>query len=67
MCVDETMMQWLNATRAGKKPNIDRVGLSYMLMGEARFGALRARGADQLRQTEFSASLVLVSRGRSFA
>ena len=29
MCVDETMMQWLNATRAGKKPNIDRAGLSY--------------------------------------
>jgi hypothetical protein len=38
MCVDETMMQWLNATRAGKKPNIDRVGLSYMLKGEARQG-----------------------------
>jgi len=38
MCVDETMMQWLNATLAGKKPNIDRVGLAYMLMGEARQG-----------------------------
>ena len=38
MCVDETMMQWLMATLAGKKPNIDRVGLSYMLMGEARQG-----------------------------
>jgi hypothetical protein len=38
MCVDETMMQWLMATLAGNKPNIDRVGLSYMLMGEARQG-----------------------------
>jgi len=38
MCVDETMMQWLMATLAGKKPNIDKVGLSYMLMGEARQG-----------------------------
>ncbi len=36
MCVDETMMKWLMATLAGKKPDIDRVGLSYMLMGEAR-------------------------------
>jgi hypothetical protein len=24
MCVDETMMKWLMATRAGKKPDIDR-------------------------------------------
>ena len=39
MCADETMMKWMMATFAGKKPNIDRVGLSYMLLGEA--------GADQ--------------------
>ena len=38
MCGDETMMKWLNAVMAGEKPNIDRVGLSYMLMGEARQG-----------------------------
>src|SRR6201997_4866635 len=38
MCVDETMMKWLTATLARKKPDIDRVGLSYMLMGEAREG-----------------------------
>jgi hypothetical protein len=38
MCVDETMMKWMMATMAGEKPNIDRVGLSYMLMGEARQG-----------------------------
>ncbi len=37
--MDETMMKWMMATFAGKKPNIDRVGLSYMLLGEA--------GADQ--------------------
>ena len=38
MCGDETMMKWLKAVMAGEKPNIDRVGLSYMLMGEARQG-----------------------------
>ena len=38
MCADETMMKWLTATLAGKKPDIDRVGLSYMLLGEARQG-----------------------------
>ena len=38
MCGDETMMKWLRAVMAGEKPNIDRVGLSYMLMGEARQG-----------------------------
>jgi hypothetical protein len=38
MCVDETMMKWLMATLAGKKPDIDRIGLAYMLMGEARQG-----------------------------
>ena len=38
MCADETMMKWLMATLAGKKPDIDRVGLSYMLMGEVRQG-----------------------------
>jgi hypothetical protein len=37
-CMDETMMKWMDATMAGKKPDIDRVGLSYMLMGEARQG-----------------------------
>jgi len=45
MCVDETMMKWVKATLAGKKPDIDRVGLSYMLMGEAREG----RGATQAK------------------
>jgi hypothetical protein len=35
MCADETMMKWMMATMAGRKPNIDRVGLSYMLLGEA--------------------------------
>src|SRR6201997_224541 len=38
MCADETMMKWLEATLAGRKSSIDRVGLSYMLMGEARQG-----------------------------
>jgi hypothetical protein len=39
MCGDETMMKWVEATFAGHKPNIDRVGMAYMLQGEA--------GADQ--------------------
>jgi hypothetical protein len=38
MCVDEAMMKWFMATVAGKKPDIDRVGLSYMLMGDVRQG-----------------------------
>ena len=35
MCGDQTMMKWMIAMRAGKGPNIDRVGISYMLQGEA--------------------------------
>jgi len=38
MCADETTMKWLTAVIEGRKPNIDRVGLSYMLIGEARQG-----------------------------
>jgi hypothetical protein len=34
-CMDETMMKWMTAVPAGRKPNIDRVGLAYMLLGEA--------------------------------
>ena len=52
MCVDETMMKWLDATLAGKKPDIDRVGLSYMLMGEAREGqgATPAKDPSQVKE-----------------
>ena len=42
MCADVTMMEWMAATLAGEKPNIDRVGLAYMLMGEARQGQIAA-------------------------
>jgi hypothetical protein len=35
MCVDETMMKWMMATMAGRPPNIDKVGIAYMLQGEA--------------------------------
>jgi len=38
MCGDETFMKWLTAVMEGRKPSIDRVGLSYMLLGEARQG-----------------------------
>jgi hypothetical protein len=38
-CADETMMKWMQATFAGRKPNIDRVGMAYMFQGEV--------GADQ--------------------
>jgi len=52
MCVDETMMKWLMATQAGKKPNIDHVGLSYMLLGEARQaqGATPAKDPRQVKE-----------------
>lgn len=39
MCADETMMKWMMATLEGRPPNIDKVGIAYMLQGEA--------GADQ--------------------
>jgi hypothetical protein len=29
------MMKWMMAMMAGKKPNVDRIGISYMLQGEA--------------------------------
>jgi hypothetical protein len=44
LCADQTMMKWLMATQAGKKPDIDRVGLSYMLMGEGAAGTGGACG-----------------------
>ena len=52
MCADETMMKWLMATLSGKKPDIDRVGLSYMLMGEARQGqgATPAKDPSQVKE-----------------
>ena len=52
ICVDETMMKWLTATLAGNEPDIDRVGLSYMLMGEARQGkgATPARDPSQVKE-----------------
>ena len=52
MCVDETTMKWVMATMAGKKPDIDRVGVSYMLMGEARQaqGATLAEGSGQVKE-----------------
>ena len=45
-------MKWVMATLAGKKPDIDRVGLSYMLMGEARQGqgAPKAKDPRQVKE-----------------
>ena len=34
MCNDPTMMQWLADVLHGRSPTIDRIGISYMLMGE---------------------------------
>lgn len=52
MCADETTMQWLMATLQGKRPNIDKVGLAYMLMGEARQaqGAAPAKDPAQVKE-----------------
>jgi hypothetical protein len=35
MCGDPTTMQWFQQWYEGKSPTIDRIGISYMLMGEA--------------------------------
>ncbi len=34
MCGDPTMIQWFMQVAQGKTPTIDRIGTSYMLMGE---------------------------------
>ena len=34
MCLDPTWLQWFKELRQGKTPTIDRIGISYMLMGE---------------------------------
>ncbi|MDT5133955.1 MAG: hypothetical protein QOE41_3266 [Mycobacterium sp.] len=35
MCGDPTTMQWFKEVSEGKKQTIDRIGISYMLLGEA--------------------------------
>src|SRR6516225_2109604 len=62
MCADETMMKWLMATLTGKKPDIDRVGLSYMLMGEARQGqgATPAKDPSQVKEWFYVGPHVMV-------
>ena len=34
MCCDPIMIQWFKEVMQGKTPTIDRIGISYMLMGE---------------------------------
>jgi len=34
MCLDPVFLQWSRELRQGKTPTIDRIGISYMLMGE---------------------------------
>jgi hypothetical protein len=34
MCGDPTIIQWFKDVEQGKTPTIDRVGISYMLMGD---------------------------------
>jgi hypothetical protein len=34
MCGDPTMISWFREVMQGKTPTIDRIGISYMLMGE---------------------------------
>jgi len=36
MCGDPTIIQWFKDVTQGKTPTIDRIGISYMLMGESR-------------------------------
>jgi hypothetical protein len=35
MCLDPTFVQWFMELKQGKTPTIDRIGISYMLLGEA--------------------------------
>jgi hypothetical protein len=66
MCNDETMMKWLTATLAGKKPDIDRVGLSYMLIGDARQGqgieklGTRAKDPSQVKEWFYIGPMIMV-------
>ena len=66
MCNEETMMKWLAATLAGKKPDIDRVGLSYMLMGDARQGqgieslATRPKDPRQVKEWFYIGPMIMV-------
>jgi len=53
LSIDETMMKWMAATLAGEKPNIDRVGLAYMLKGEARQGQNAAPAKDPTQIKEW--------------
>jgi hypothetical protein len=45
MCGDPTIIQWFKEVAQGKTPTIDRIGISYMLMGEvgADFDHLEAK------------------------
>lgn len=43
------MMKWLTAALTGKKPDIDRLGLSYMLMGEVRQGQEAKPAKDPIK------------------
>src|SRR5258708_7107790 len=58
------MMKWVMATLAGKKPDIDRVGLSYMLMGEARQGqgATPAKDPSQVKEWVYIGPHVMLVR-----
>src|SRR5258708_16428454 len=38
MCGDPAMMQWFMELEQGKTPTIDRIGISYMLMGDVGVG-----------------------------
>ena len=55
-------MARLDATLAGKKPDIDRVGLSYMLMGEARQGqnATPAKDPSQVKEWFYIGPMIMV-------
>ena len=47
MCGDPTMIQWFMQVAQGKTPTIDRIGISYMLMGEVG-AACEIPGAEPL-------------------
>lgn len=62
MCVDETMMKFMMSLAAGTQPKIDRVGLSYMLLGEAREGqnVLPTKDPRQVQQWFYTGPHIMV-------
>jgi len=63
MCADEAMMQILMDIIDGRTPTVKRVGLSYMLLGEARQGqgANPAKGPREVKEWFYIGPHIMVA------